>query len=70
MMLSLKVPCEQRPSPVLFELNEKCDIDSWWDKYDQESLSAVNFFGNFLRDILLKYVESNIVIFIDEIEVK
>lgn len=29
-----------------FELNEKCDIDSWWDKYDQESLSAVNFFGN------------------------
>ena len=51
-----------------FELNEKCDIDSWWDKYDQESLSAVNFFGNFLRDILLKYVESNIVIFIDEID--
>jgi len=51
-----------------FELNEKCDLDSWWDKYDQESLSAVNFFGNFLRDILLKYVESNIVIFIDEID--
>ncbi|MTJ06607.1 AAA-like domain-containing protein [Anabaena sp. UHCC 0204] len=51
-----------------FELNEKCDIDSWWDKYDQESLSAVNFFGNFLRDILLKYVDSNIVIFIDEID--
>lgn len=51
-----------------FELNEKCDIDSWWDKYDQESLSAVNFFGNFLRDLLLKYVESNIVIFIDEID--
>lgn len=51
-----------------FELNEKCDIDTWWDKYDQESLSAVNFFGNFLRDILLKYVESNIVIFIDEID--
>ncbi|MBO1061973.1 MAG: hypothetical protein HEQ14_13850 [Aphanizomenon flos-aquae CP01] len=51
-----------------FELNEKCDLDSWWDKYDQESLSAVNFFGSFLRDILLKYVESNIVIFIDEID--
>ncbi|WP_016948954.1 AAA-like domain-containing protein [Anabaena sp. PCC 7108] len=51
-----------------FELNERFDIDSWWDKYDQESLSAVNFFGNFLRDILLKYVESNIVIFIDEID--
>ena len=28
----------------------------------------MNFFGNFLRDILLKYVESNIVIFIDEID--
>ena len=68
-------------SKVLNGIGVCCDKDgnktlkSFYDCFNDggnyfpgESLSAVNFFGNFLRDLLLKYVESNIVIFIDEID--
>ena len=47
-------------------LNLETDIFTWWSQY--EGLGAAQRFFNFLRDILLKEIKDNIVLFFDEID--
>ena len=48
------------------DLYDYLDVDEWWEQ--ENKLSVVNRFSKFLREVLLKYIEQKIVIFIDEID--
>lgn len=49
-----------------FNLLEKFDIGSWWRV--REFLPPVKRFSNFIREVLLKFLPQNLVIFLDEID--
>jgi len=48
------------------ELYDSFDLDEWWIKHGL--LSPVRKFRKFLEEILLKYIEKPIIIFVDEID--
>lgn len=48
------------------QLNLDSDIFAWWTQY--AALGAAQRFFNFLRDIMLKEIRENIVLFFDEID--
>ncbi|MGL4376040.1 MAG: AAA-like domain-containing protein, partial [Microcoleaceae cyanobacterium] len=48
------------------ELYDDFDLDTWWE--DNNKLSIINRFRNFLVEGLLKYISEKIVIFVDEID--
>ncbi|MEG3988689.1 AAA-like domain-containing protein [Microcoleus sp. S28C3] len=49
-----------------FELYARFDSYEWW--ISNELLSPVQRFSTFIREILLKFIDKNIVIFVDEID--
>ncbi|MBD2678705.1 MULTISPECIES: AAA-like domain-containing protein [Nostoc] len=49
-----------------FNLSEKFNWRSWWKKH--ELISPVQRLSEFIQDVLLHYVDKNIVIFVDEID--
>ncbi|MFB2896334.1 AAA-like domain-containing protein [Aerosakkonemataceae cyanobacterium BLCC-F50] len=49
-----------------FELYTSFDLDEWWTNHSL--LSPVQKFRKFLGEILLKYIEKTIIIFVDEID--
>lgn len=49
-----------------FNLTEKFNLRSWWR--DRDLLSPVQRFIEFIEQVLLKEIEQNVVIFIDEID--
>lgn len=49
-----------------FDLLDKVDVISWW--HDHQLLSPVQCLGEFIRKVLLKEIEQNFVIFVDEID--
>jgi WD40 repeat protein len=49
-----------------FKLSDRIDLRTWWKQRDL--LSPVQKFSEFIDEVLLSQVETNIVIFIDEID--
>ncbi|WP_202895505.1 AAA-like domain-containing protein, partial [Iningainema tapete] len=47
-------------------LSEKFDLDNWW--LSHAKLSPVLLFSKFIEEVLLKLIEQNLVIFVDEID--
>ncbi|MEL6940418.1 MAG: AAA-like domain-containing protein, partial [Cyanobacteria bacterium J06598_1] len=50
----------------LDSLDPTFDLDNWWDTHAR--LSPVRRFGKFLKEILLRIIPDNLVIFLDEID--
>ena len=48
------------------ELYDYLEVEDWLQEHSQ--LSIVNRFSKFLKEVLLKYIEQKIVIFVDEID--
>jgi WD40 repeat protein len=48
------------------ELYDYLEVDDWLKEHDE--LSIVNRLSKFLKEVLLQYIEQNIVIFVDEID--
>ncbi|MEB3886847.1 AAA-like domain-containing protein [Lyngbya sp. CCY1209] len=53
-------------STLSTSLGKRAKLAAWWR--DRELISPVQRLGEFIEDILLKEIENNIVIFIDEID--
>lgn len=55
---------------ILYQINDtlrfKTDIFSWWNDHDQ--LGPTQRLTNFFRDVLLKEIKENVVLFFDEID--
>jgi formylglycine-generating enzyme required for sulfatase activity len=51
---------------VATKLNLEADLFEWWNQY--AGLGPAQKFFNFLRDVLLKEIQGNIVLFFDEID--
>ncbi len=51
---------------IASKLNISDDVSDWWNEH--ESMPALSRFGHFIKTVLLREVEQNIVIFIDEID--
>jgi hypothetical protein len=49
-----------------FNLSSQFNWRSWWK--ENELISPVQRLGEFIQDVLLKYIGRNIVIFVDEID--
>ena len=48
-------------------LKEQIDFEGWWAK-NSDDITMVSCFKYFISDVLLKYIQGKIVIFIDEID--
>ncbi len=51
---------------LAFQLNLEGDLDAWWEMH--RNLNPVQRFSNFLREVLLAQVSSQIAVFVDEID--